>query len=88
MATLLRRLVLFFIFGCVGFLLLRGFFCSCGEWCFSLVIASRQKQAQRELKEVSHGLLIQEHGLWSTGSVAVVHGHGCSMVCGIFQGQG
>ena len=85
MPTLLRRLVLFFlfVFGCAGSLLLCGFFCSCGERCYSLVMASRQKQAQRELEEVSHGLLTQEHRL-----AVVVHGHGCSMVCGIFQDQG
>ena len=29
-------------------------------------------------------LLVVEHGLWSTGLVAVAHGLSCSQACGIF----
>ena len=32
--------------------------------------------------------LVEEHGLWSTGSVAVAHGFSCSEACGIFADQG
>ena len=43
---------------------------------------------------VAHGLLIvvasllADHGLWSVGSVAVVHGFSCPLACGIFLDQG
>ena len=32
--------------------------------------------------------LVAEHGLYSAGSVVVVHGLSCSVTCDIFLGQG
>ena len=61
--------------------------CCCAD--FPPVVASRDYSlaAVRGLL-VAAASLIAEHGLWSTGSVAVVHRFSCSMACGIFPDQG
>ena len=37
---------------------------------------------------VARGPVVVARGLWSTGSVVVAHGLGCSAACGIFPDQG
>ena len=55
-------------------------FSSCGERGLLFVVV-------RELL-IAVASLAAEHGLKSAGSVVVVHGLRCSVVCGIFPDQG
>ena len=52
---------------------------------FSPVVASGAYSPAHELLTSS---LVEEHGLWSTGSVVAAHGLSCPMACRIFLGQG
>ena len=58
-------------------------------WCsdFSLVAASRLQGAWAS-KVASEGSVVGVCGLWSVGLTVTVHRLCCSVVCGIFLGQG
>ena len=76
--------LVFSFFGHAGSLLLRGFFSSWGAWashCSGL--SGCREQALGPAGSSSRG-----SRLWNTGSRAVVHGPSCSLVYGIFPGQG
>ena len=60
-----------------------GFVAACA---FSVLVVSGCCSAAR--RPSLQGRLIAEHGLYSTGSVVMVHGLGCSSTCGIFWHQG
>ena len=63
-------------------------------WVFVAAHGLSPVAASRALLFAMHELLIAvasfvaEHGLWSTGSVVVVHGLSCSLASGIFPDQG
>ena len=73
-------LVIYFVFGCAGSLLVHGLFCSCGE------VGLLSSCGAWALGHV--GFSSVAPGLWSTGSVVDKHRLSCSKAYGIFLDQG
>ena len=81
-------LIIYFIYGCVGSLLLRVG--------FSLVVASGDYSSLRCAGFSCCGAqalgvwasVVVARGLWTAGSVVVAHRLSCSAACGIFPDQG
>ena len=77
-------------FGCSGSSLLHRFFSSCGEWGLFFIVVHGPLtvvaflKAEHRLQQLWHmGSVVVAPRLWSTESIAVVHGLSCSSACGI-----
>ena len=89
-----------FVFGCAGSSLMRGLFSSCSEcgllsscavWaspCGGFWCCGALGLGTRASVVVAPGLSSVVPGLWSTGSVVVVHRFSCSAAFRIFPDQG
>ena len=72
----------FSVFGCAGSSLVCGLFSSCG------MLASHCRGCSCWGAPGHVGSVVTASGLWSTGSIVVVHGLGGLTACGIFLHQG
>ena len=69
---------------CAGFSVVEAggnLLCSCGSW--ALVASLAVEQWLGDL----WASVVVAPGLWSTGSVVVLHGLSCSVSCGVFPDQ-
>ena len=94
-----NNFIYWFIFHCVGSLLLCGIlttlgewglFSSCGAWsshCGGSSLCRAQALGHTGISSRTHGLSSGSR-LWRAGSIVVVQRLSCSLACGIFLDQG
>ena len=82
-----KKIFYLFIFGCSGPLLLLELFCSCGKWQLSSCCAGFSSGGLLSLWGLGSidvwASVAAAPGLWSAGSVVVVHRLICPTACGI-----